>query len=698
MTTASDHRRIVRRSSGTVMAGTAVIGGTLFLFQIMVARIADPALFGALLALLGVLLVFEAPANMIEATVASAVAGREAPPDGRPDGRAIATGPLIADTLVGGLLICVCLLAAAVPLSHYLHLGATNTALLVAVYAIPIAVGVVPKGLLAGFGYYKALWIGLAAGAVVRLALGIVLVHSGWGLRGAMGAWVAGEAVTAAVLLVALRIHVGSSQPRPDGHQSFRWGDVTGSGIAFTGFWVLTSIDVIVARHYLSSTAAGLYGAAATLAQLTMVFCGALGAVLVLHLLRARQEGNTSRFGLFLGLTVVASLAVGATALLGVYASSLLHIVFESAYVPATPVVGLLALAGAALGIITVLVYYLLAQGARLPAASSWLGVLCVIAAVGAQHESIQAVATVMLVATTAVAALMSVVAAHSRRYQRQPGTELSRLSNTGPAVDLTIVVPYYNPGPLLRANLEQLIAVLGSMDVSFEIVAVSDGCTDGSELSIADLADERILRVSLPLNQGKGAALRTGLNSGRGRYLGFIDADGDLDPRLLEPFVTLIRLYQPDIVMGSKRHPLSEVAYPPLRRVYSVGYQLLIRILFRLNVRDTQTGLKLVSRDALAAVLPRLLEKRFAFDLELLVVARRLGYRRVLEAPVRVRHQFSSTVSFRSVRHTLVDTLAIFYRSRILQYYDRPPSEMPAGHGLQPASTTLRGLAAYQF
>ncbi len=132
-----------------------------------------------------------------------------------------------------------------------------------------------------------------------------------------------------------------------------------------------------------------------------------------------------------------------------------------------------------------------------------------------------------------------------------------------------------------------------------------------------------------------------------------------------------MVRLYSPDIILGSKRHPLSEVEYPFLRRVYSWGYQQVVRLGFRLNIRDTQTGIKLVRRDVLSAVLPRMLEKRFAFDLELFVIARRLGYRRFLEAPIRLRHQFTSTVSWRSVYRSLLDTMAIWYRLRILHYYD---------------------------
>ena len=116
---------------------------------------------------------------------------------------------------------------------------------------------------------------------------------------------------------------------------------------------------------------------------------------------------------------------------------------------------------------------------------------------------------------------------------------------------------------------------------------------------------------------------------------------------------------------------------------MYSWGYQQVVRIGFRLNIRDTQTGIKLIRRDVLSAVLPRMVEKRFAFDLELFVIARRLGYKRFLEAPIRLRHQFTSTVSWRSVYRSLLDTMAIWYRLRVLHFYDGDQGPAtPGGEG----------------
>jgi glycosyltransferase involved in cell wall biosynthesis len=240
--------------------------------------------------------------------------------------------------------------------------------------------------------------------------------------------------------------------------------------------------------------------------------------------------------------------------------------------------------------------------------------------------------------------------------------------------LDLTVVVPYYNPGSLLRRHLVELDRVLTEAGLDYELVAVSDGSTDGSPASLDGVAPDRLRRLELAKNRGKGEALRTGLAVGRGRYLGFIDADGDIPAQQLRSFVSLLDSQAPDIVAGSKRHPASVVAYPPARRLYSWGYQQLCRVLFDLDLRDTQTGIKLIRREVLAAALPRTVEERFAFDLELLVVAAHLGYRDIVELPVTIRERFTTTVSLRTVGEILTDTLRVWWRLRIRHAYDAEP------------------------
>lgn len=234
----------------------------------------------------------------------------------------------------------------------------------------------------------------------------------------------------------------------------------------------------------------------------------------------------------------------------------------------------------------------------------------------------------------------------------------------------VSIVVPYYNPGDSLRTTVEQLVRVLDTSGTTFEIITVSDGSTDGSPLTLEEFP-ESVVRVSYTTNVGKGHALRTGLGMARGRYLGFIDADGDIAPEFLASFVSIMRAEQPDLVIGSKRHPGSLVHWTPLRRLYSWGHQHLTHALFHLIVKDTQVGIKLADRRVIADVLPLLRENRFAFDLELLVLAKRLGYGRIVEAPVRIEERIDSTISVKRAWRLLADTLGLFVRLSVRHEYD---------------------------
>jgi hypothetical protein len=91
--------------------------------------------------------------------------------------------------------------------------------------------------------------------------------------------------------------------------------------------------------------------------------------------------------------------------------------------------------------------------------------------------------------------------------------------------------------------------------------------------------------------------------------------------------------------------------------------------------VRDTQVGLKLFRREVLIAVLPRIVVKRYAFDLELLVVTHHLGFSRVVEAPVHIGQRFSSTINRQAIANILLETAATFYRKNVLRYYDTYPT-----------------------
>jgi hypothetical protein len=433
----------------------------------------------------------------------------------------------------------------------------------------------------------------------------------------------------------------------------------------------MTGADTLLARHFFSATLAGDYAAASTAGHMALFLPGALVMVVFPRLAEGRGADSQSRRALAEALSLTLALGLAAVAAIASLPAFVVRVLFGARYLPAAGIVGLLSLESAILGIAAVLVYFHVARGS-LVAMWPWGALVIAGGAIVADHRSLKSVVVLMLITSILLIVVLGISAIGP--LLRAMATEIDSPLPLGVAdestVDISLVVPFYNPGNQLGYHVAEVAAALEQARVTFEILAVSDGSTDGSEAQLAGLLPDIVRTVVLRRNVGKGAALRVGLSRGQGRYLGFIDADGDIPARMLGQFVDIVVRDRPELVIGSKRHPDSQVIYPRARRMYSIGYQWLNWILFRLPVRDTQTGVKVIRRDVLASVLPLMVEKRFAFDLELLVVARRLGYHQVVELPVIIRERFTSTVSLRAVFSMLVDTAAIFYRLRVLKYY----------------------------
>jgi glycosyltransferase involved in cell wall biosynthesis len=245
------------------------------------------------------------------------------------------------------------------------------------------------------------------------------------------------------------------------------------------------------------------------------------------------------------------------------------------------------------------------------------------------------------------------------------------------PGTRLSVIVPAYREARHIRDNLSRLLTELDLLGTPYEVIVVSDGNTDATAREAERVVSPRIKVIEYSRNMGKGYALRCGVAHSSGELVTFIDADMELDPRYIKGFIAVMEGFNCDAVVGSKRHPMSNVHYPLARRFQSLIYQLLIRTLFRVKVRDTQTGLKLFRRQVLEEVVPLLAIKRFAFDLELLVVARLLGYKKVMEAPVDLNYKFESTADLKATWHVLWDTAAIFYRLRIRHFYQQRRLEL---------------------
>jgi glycosyltransferase involved in cell wall biosynthesis len=240
----------------------------------------------------------------------------------------------------------------------------------------------------------------------------------------------------------------------------------------------------------------------------------------------------------------------------------------------------------------------------------------------------------------------------------------------------LTVVVPVYNGGDEIVANVEQIQRVVadGLHGDELELIVVSDGSIDGTaERLLESRGDQGIRVIHYDRNLGKGYAVKAGALASHGEWVALVDADLDLDPGAIPHYLDAAREQHLDFAIGSKRHPDSFVYYPWSRRVASWLYQQLNRLLFRLDVRDTQVGVKVFSRKVVDDVVPLLLVKQFAFDLELLAVATALGHGRIRELPVRLEYRFTgSALRSAAVLRALWDTAAVFYRLRILRTYQR--------------------------
>lgn len=248
---------------------------------------------------------------------------------------------------------------------------------------------------------------------------------------------------------------------------------------------------------------------------------------------------------------------------------------------------------------------------------------------------------------------------------------------SSAPAPALSVVLPAFNEQDGVGLTLRALQETLASVDNPHEIIVVSDGSTDDTvDRALALAATDPCIRVlEYSPNRGKGHALRVGSSAARGAWVAWLDADLDLDPTAIPAMVKLAESEQFDALVGSKRHPDSVVDYPLRRRIGSRMYQGALRTLFDLHIRDTQVGLKVFRRDVLEETLPRVLVKRYAFDLEVLAVAHAFGFSAVQEYPVVLRYRFSeSGMNWRAIAHALWDTAAIFYRLRIRRSYGSPP------------------------
>lgn len=242
--------------------------------------------------------------------------------------------------------------------------------------------------------------------------------------------------------------------------------------------------------------------------------------------------------------------------------------------------------------------------------------------------------------------------------------------------LDMSLIMPCYNEGNEIYKNIIYTINIVSQFISSYEIICINDGSSDNTleELRRAENADKHVKVATYEENKGKGNALVFGTSLASGDYVAFIDSDLELSPKHLNDFLKIMKETNADIVIGSKMHPDSQINYPLHRRVMSLTYYIFLKILFRLNVKDTQTGLKLFKGAVVKEIMPLLLVKKFAYDIELLAVANNRGYK-ITDAPITLefsRGNHMGRIRLKDIFYMLRDTFAIFYRLKIIKYYEK--------------------------
>lgn len=245
-------------------------------------------------------------------------------------------------------------------------------------------------------------------------------------------------------------------------------------------------------------------------------------------------------------------------------------------------------------------------------------------------------------------------------------------------APSLSVIVPAFDEATHVRASLGRILKAVSSLDRAFEILLVDDGSRDAtaSEAQAVALEDARVRVVAHASNRGKGAALATGCAHARGDTLVFLDADLEITPEEIGPLLLRMESAGASVAVGSKYAPGARERRPLHRVLLSRLYYAVTSVLFRLPIRDTQTGLKILRRDVARAVVPAIVGRRWAWDVELLLLAHAIGAR-IVSGPVSVDFRERGVrIGWRGFLASGFDTVATFVRHRGLAAYGAAVSQ----------------------
>jgi glycosyltransferase involved in cell wall biosynthesis len=253
----------------------------------------------------------------------------------------------------------------------------------------------------------------------------------------------------------------------------------------------------------------------------------------------------------------------------------------------------------------------------------------------------------------------------------------------------LSIVVPAYNEQSVIGRFIDSIHADVDRRGVTWEAIIVDDGSADDTVTIARDAAkaDGRVRLVEAP-HRGKGAAVREGFLAARGEWVLMADADLSMPWNNLSRFLDItVEPDAPHVIIGSREAPGAErTGEAWSRRVSGRVFNALVRVFAVPGIRDSQCGYKMLRADAVAALAPHLTVDGFAFDVELLYLARLAGFR-IREVGIVCHCRQDSRVRVRAGLASVLDVMRVRLKTRRngprparpTSYSERPAHPAPA-------------------
>lgn len=668
--------RTLGRGTSVMVFLTLLASAVNYGSNLIFSRMLSTVDYGELTALLAITVIAAVPVGAAQTMIAERVAALRASGERAKVGflirHAVAHAAVIAGVVAVVYAACLPLVKGALGLQQIGPAFALGPLIVVSLF-VPLA-----SGVLQGLERFALLGLLALAIACSRVAFGVPWTLAGGGAGGPLFGQAVGTLVALVVTAWVLRNYCarrGSGaatsglRRRPDRR-------TLAAGAAFTAFALISNLDVVMAKLFMAPHAAGVYAALVTVEKMVLFLPSAIAVVMVPTAAKARlNHSSTARVLRFSALLVLAAtLCVALPAAIAPHL--VLNVMFGPKYAAAAAGIVPIVCAGAGLALLyLLLVYTVTIKDGRW----MWLlaaGVAVQVGGIALLHSSPVQVATVQA-SVILLVLLVNEFFFHPILRGGPPEpilpTETITVRRPSAGIALSLIVPAFNAARYIRRNLGEITTTLDGLGQPYEVIVVGDGCTDQTSAVVASVRDPRVRFVEYPSNQGKGHAICMGVAEARGQLIGWLDADLDVSPNVILEAVRRIERGGVDAVIGSKRHPASQVEYPHIRRVLSAGFQGLVRVLFRVNVRDTQVGAKVFRGEMLRTVVPLLLIKRYAFDLEVLAVGAGFGYDRVEETPIRLNYRFTGTgINAEAVRRMFLDTLAVAYRIHVRHWYAR--------------------------